>query len=31
MTPAEALDVVLPTSGLSPDFVNGRLRLRPIQ
>jgi ferric-dicitrate binding protein FerR (iron transport regulator) len=31
MTPAEALDVVLPTCGLSPEFVDGRLRLRPIQ
>jgi hypothetical protein len=30
MTPAEALDVVLPISGLSPQFVNDRLRLRPI-
>ena len=30
MTPVEALDVVLPTSGLSPEFVDGRLRLRPI-
>ena len=24
----EALGVVLPTSGLSPEFVDGRLRLR---
>jgi hypothetical protein len=31
MTPAEALGVVLPTCGLSPGFVNGRLRLRPLQ
>src|SRR5262249_41766723 len=31
LTPAEALDVVLPTCGLSPEFVNGRLRLRPMQ
>jgi ferric-dicitrate binding protein FerR (iron transport regulator) len=31
MTPAEALEVVLPTSGLSPAFVKGRLRLRPMQ
>jgi len=31
MTPADALDVVLPTCGLSPVFVNGRLRLRPTQ
>jgi ferric-dicitrate binding protein FerR (iron transport regulator) len=31
LTPAEALEVVLPTCGLSPLFVNGRLRLRPIQ
>jgi hypothetical protein len=31
MTPAEALDVVLPTSGLSPELANGRLRLRTIQ
>jgi ferric-dicitrate binding protein FerR (iron transport regulator) len=31
MTPAEALDVVLPTCGLSPEFVNGKLRLRPIR
>jgi ferric-dicitrate binding protein FerR (iron transport regulator) len=29
MTPAEALDVVLPTCGLSPQFGNGTLRLRP--
>ena len=31
MTPAEALGVVLPTSGLSPEFVDGRLRLRVAQ
>jgi len=31
MTPAEALDVVLPTCGLSPEVVNGRLRLRPVR
>jgi hypothetical protein len=31
MTPAEALEVVLPTCGLSPEIVNGSLRLRPIQ
>jgi ferric-dicitrate binding protein FerR (iron transport regulator) len=31
MTPAEALAVVLPTCGLSPAIVNGRLRLRPIE
>jgi ferric-dicitrate binding protein FerR (iron transport regulator) len=31
MTPAEALDVVLPTSGLSPEIVHGRLRLRPLR
>jgi FecR protein len=31
MTPAEALAVVLPTCGLSPEFVHGRLRLRPLQ
>jgi ferric-dicitrate binding protein FerR (iron transport regulator) len=31
MTPAEALDMVLPTCGLSPAFVNGKLRLRPIR
>jgi ferric-dicitrate binding protein FerR (iron transport regulator) len=31
MTPAEALDAMLPTCGLSPAVVNGRLRLRPIQ
>jgi ferric-dicitrate binding protein FerR (iron transport regulator) len=31
MTPAEALDVVLPTCGLSPEFVNGRLRFRPLR
>jgi hypothetical protein len=31
MTPAEALEVVLPSSGLSPAFVNGRLRIRPMQ
>jgi ferric-dicitrate binding protein FerR (iron transport regulator) len=31
MTPAEALDSILPTCGLSPEFVNGRLRLRPNQ
>lgn len=31
MTPAEALDLVLPTCGLSPDFVKGRLRLRTMQ
>jgi hypothetical protein len=30
MTPAEALEAVLPTCGLSPQVVNGRLRLRPI-
>jgi hypothetical protein len=30
MTPAEALEVVLPTCGLLPQFVNGKLRLRPI-
>jgi len=31
VTPAEALDIVLPTCGLSAAFVGGRLRLRPIQ
>jgi ferric-dicitrate binding protein FerR (iron transport regulator) len=31
MTPAEALDVVLPTCGLSPELINGRLRLRPMR
>ena len=31
MTPAEALDSVLLTCGLSRAVVNGRLRLRPIQ
>lgn len=31
MTPAEALEVVLPTCGLSPEFSKGRLRLRTIQ
>ena len=31
MTPADALDVVLPTCGWSPEFDNGRLRLRPIR
>jgi ferric-dicitrate binding protein FerR (iron transport regulator) len=31
MTPAEALGVVLPTCGLSPEFVHGRLRLRPLR
>jgi ferric-dicitrate binding protein FerR (iron transport regulator) len=31
MAPAEALDVVLPTCGLSPEFVKGTLRLRPVQ
>jgi hypothetical protein len=30
MTPAGALDLVLPTCELSPDFDNnGRLRLKP--
>jgi hypothetical protein len=29
MTPAEALEAVLPPSGVSPTFINGRLRLRP--
>ena len=27
MTPADALDAVLPTCGLSPEFVKGRLRI----
>ena len=31
MTPTEALGVVLPTCGLSPEFVHGTLRLRPLQ
>jgi ferric-dicitrate binding protein FerR (iron transport regulator) len=31
MTPGEALDVVLPTSGLSPAFLKGTLRIRPMQ
>jgi len=31
MTPAEALENVLPTCGLAPAFVDGRLRIRPIQ
>ena len=31
VTPAEALDIVLPTCGLSAALVGGRLRLRPIQ
>jgi ferric-dicitrate binding protein FerR (iron transport regulator) len=31
MTPAEALDVVLPTCGLSSQFAHGRLRLRPVR
>ena len=31
MTPAEALSVVLPTSSLSPEFVHGKLRLRPLR
>jgi ferric-dicitrate binding protein FerR (iron transport regulator) len=31
MTPAEALEAVLPPSGLSPQFIHGRLRLRPIR
>jgi len=31
MTPAEALDAMLRTSGLSPEFAGGRLRLRPLQ
>ena len=30
MTPAVALEEVLPTCGLSPAFVSGRLRLRPM-
>ena len=29
MTPADALDAVLPTTGWSHELVNGRLRLRP--
>jgi ferric-dicitrate binding protein FerR (iron transport regulator) len=31
LAPADALDVVLPTCGLSPEFVHGRLRLRPVR
>ena len=31
MTPAEALAALLPTCGLSPELVNGKLRLRPIR
>jgi ferric-dicitrate binding protein FerR (iron transport regulator) len=30
MTPGEALEVVLPTCGLSAEFAAGRLRLRPV-
>jgi hypothetical protein len=30
LTPADALDAVLPTCGLSRGVVNGRLRLRPL-
>jgi hypothetical protein len=31
LAPADALDVVLPTCGLSPEFVHGKLRLRPVR
>jgi hypothetical protein len=31
LAPADALDAVLPTCGLSPEFIHGRLRLRPVR
>jgi ferric-dicitrate binding protein FerR (iron transport regulator) len=31
LAPADALNVVLPTCGLSPEFVRGTLRLRPLR
>jgi ferric-dicitrate binding protein FerR (iron transport regulator) len=31
MTPAEALEAMLPTAGLAPEFVHGTLRIRPVK